>query len=101
VPAAADRDVQALLPGEGDRGGDVSRAVAAGDDGRMAIEAPVPQRTRRVVVGVRCCDHLSLKRSTKRIQSDSRSCVMATPVVHGAVGAESVCEMSGYAAPLA
>jgi hypothetical protein len=50
MAAAADGDLDVVVAGDGDGLDDVGGGGAAGDDGRVPVDHPVPDLPRRVVV---------------------------------------------------
>ena len=59
VTTAAHRHLQLVLPSEGESGCHVTRAEAARDHGRPAVDERVEAAASGVVLRIRGCDHRS------------------------------------------
>jgi hypothetical protein len=73
VAAAADRDLESPLAGEGDRRGDVAGVGAAHDHGRPAIDHRVPDGAHGVVGGIAGPDDGALDGGCQRLRVDHAS----------------------------
>ncbi len=68
VPAAAHRQLEVVLAGESDRGGDVGGRRCARDDRGPAVDVAVPEAAALVVAGVSCDEEISAEILAKRVE---------------------------------
>ena len=95
VAAAADAGDGAVVAGDADRFDDVGHVGAAGDDGRVAVDEPVPHPAGFVVAGVVAVDDLAGQGGAQRVAHDlfgrSRHAGWSVGVCHGASVARAAC----------